>query len=223
MRSMRQRDSSAKKGRTSLPDAKAAAALSSAIRKVAPPNLCDPGCRLRRRGNGVQPGRVRLEPRASRPPLRHDRDEQVQRREARAEKPGRAGLRLHHLPKPPRVGIDVGLEGLLRILAWHKASGNIGIGEGRIDVGDQEYQPAEELRPWRRWNEIVPARGLREMQGDCRTLGHDLAVRQRERWDLHQRIDRTQLLARPFVLEEIANLLEPVEVSPYQASCVSIS
>jgi hypothetical protein len=129
---------------------------------------------------------MRLEPRACRPPFRHDRNEQVERREVRTEKPRRAGLRLHYLPKPPRS---------LRLLARHKPSGNVGIGVRRVDVGNHGHQLAQELRPGRRGNEIALARGLRQIGCDRRALGHDLPVGQHQRRELHQRIDRAQLLA----------------------------
>ena len=153
---------------------------------------------------------MRLEPRACRPPFRHDRNEQVERRKVRTEKPRRAGLRLHYLPKPPRVRVDVGLESSPRLLARHKPSGNVGIGVRRVDVGNHEHQPAQELGPGRRGNEIAPPRGLRQIERDRRALGHDLPVGQHQRRELHERIDRAQLLAGRFFLEEIADALQPV-------------
>jgi len=128
----------------------------------------------------------------------------------RTEKPRRAGLRLHYLPKPPRVRVDVGLESSPRLLARHKPSGNVGIGVRRVDVGNHEHQPAQELRPGRRGNEIAPPRGLRQIERDRRALGHDLPVGQHQRRELHERIDRAQLLAGRFFLEEIADALQPV-------------
>ena len=87
-----------------------------------------------------------LEPAALGPPAGHDR--RCRCRARRSARPGTTAppaSRLDLAPQPLGIGVGGGAERIARGIDRHEARRIVGIGEGRIDVGDDEHQPAQEL------------------------------------------------------------------------------
>lgn len=160
--------------------------------------------------NSVQARTVREKPRTPGPPVRHDRDVDIECRELRTEHPAAlAHVRLELLPEPLAISISRSPQ-TLRIRA-HPALGIVSVRKGGVDVcRDPDEPPQERGPPWR--TGVGRESGLwvtlGEQQRECRTLGHERAVGQVHRRDLSEGVDAQQPVAGRAWLIKAGNILD---------------
>src|SRR5690606_18819772 len=100
-----------------------------------------------RRSDCVEARGIRREPLAFWPPAAHGGDVKIERRKALAQEPWLAGLAFENAPEPAGIGVHIFPKTFLCLLARHKTARVVGVGEGRVDVRNDEHEPAQEGWP----------------------------------------------------------------------------